>query len=248
MTTCNYFQWNQPSTEKMYYSVCDIQTFNKPSNWLRSDFIGLKDAQLLDIEIGYRLVNCPHDAGPHCKTSLGFYVYHSDRKLSSAPDPTSGSYEFVEDIVPTDTLPDPEEGKEYVYHGKIPTKARGVYLGFLDTGTCISLKNVTVGYKFCSERGGELVKFPRTVAPANDSFAEKKAGKCSDKNSVSEKKLTGMCISSGKWNITDGLKCFCRKGYQIVEPVPNSLECKGVHLFVIVGSWPSKEHVSCNFF
>lgn len=230
MTTCNYFQWNLPSPAKMYYSVCDVVTTKEPNNWLRSDFIDLKDAQLLDIEIGYRLSNCPIDSGQHCKTYLGFYAYHTDTRLLSAPDPTQGGYEFIDNITPAGALPKPGKGKAFLYRGKMATKARGVYLGFLDRGVCMVIQNVTIGYKFCAEEGGGLVKFPRTMAPVNDSFPEERAGECSDNNSVSEKKLTGVCLSSGKWNITDGLKCLCKKGYQIVEPVPNSLECKGVYI------------------
>ena len=215
----------------MHYSVCDIQTPNEPSNWLRSDFIDLKDGKLMDIEIGYILKNCPDDVSvPHCKTYIGFYAYHSDRKLFPAPDPTQGRYQFIDKIAPTEALPKPGDYKAFLYRRKMSTKARGVYLGFLDEGVCIVIQNVTVGYEFCPEKGGGLVKFPRTVAPANDSLSEEKAGECSDKNSVSEKKLTGLCLSSGKWNITDGLKCLCKKGYQIVEPDPNSLECKGVYI------------------
>ena len=233
MTTCDYFQWYSPSISKMYYSVCDILTQHEPNNWLRSGFIDLKDAQLLGIEIGYRLVNCrqPVVPGQYCKTYLGFYAYHSDRKLFPAPDPTQGGYKFIDYITTTTALPELARRKAFLYRGKMATKARGVYLGFLDRGACIMIQNVTIDYKFCPERGGELVKFPRTAAPANDLFPDEKAGECSDKNSVSDTKLTGVCLSSGKWNITNGLKCRCKKGYQIVEMVPNSLECKGVYFY-----------------
>ena len=226
MTTCDYFQRIPPSPAYMFY-VCDSSSTQKePNNWLTSHFISLKDAQLLGIEIGYILANCPR-----CKTYLGLYAYHSDRKLLSAPDPTQVGYEFIANITPTGALPDPDVIKAFMYRGKMATKARGVYLGFLDRGVCIAIINITIDYKFCAERGGELVKFPRTVAPANDLFPDEKAGECSDKNSVSDTKLTGVCLSSGKWNITNGLKCRCKKGYQIVEMVPNSLECRGVYLY-----------------
>ena len=210
--------------------MCDIQSVKEPKNWLRTGFITLNDAKLLEIKIGYSLKNCPDDSTiRNCKAYLGLYALHTNKKLSTDDsDPGLVQYEFVDRITPGVKLK-PSELKEFIYHGKLTTKAKGVYLAFLDQGVCIVLHNFTLGYKFCSEKGRDLVKFPRTVAPANDSQLEEKDGKCSDSHSLSEGKLSGVCLSSGEWNITDGVKCLCMKGYELVKTEPNSFGCKGAY-------------------
>ncbi|XP_068754121.1 uncharacterized protein [Montipora capricornis] len=134
--------WNPPSSMNMIYSVCDVYTTATPRNWLRTPFIPLRGAKLMDVKMGYFLRNCPIDASIHCKTSLGFYVYHTDDKLPD-PDPAVINYKFVENIVPVETLPKRREGKEFVYHGKVVTKSKGLYLAFKDEGACISIRNFT---------------------------------------------------------------------------------------------------------
>ena len=102
-----------------------------------------------------------------------------------------------------------------------------MYLAFLDQGACISLTNVTVSFNYCSEISSDLVKFPRTVAPVNDSQLVEQTGECKA-NSVSKVKLLGACLSSGEWNITDGLECSCVAGYELVNgSASNSLQCNG---------------------
>ncbi|XP_068699734.1 roundabout homolog 2-like isoform X1 [Montipora foliosa] len=134
--------WNPPSSMNMIYSVCDVYTTATPRNWLRTPFIPLRGAKLMDVKMGYFLRNCPIDASIHCKTSLGFYVYHTDDKLPD-PDPAVINYKFVENIVPVETLPKRRERKEFVYHGKVVTKSKGLYLAFKDEGACISIRNFT---------------------------------------------------------------------------------------------------------
>ena len=210
----------------MIYSVCDVHTTATPRNWLRTPFIPLRGAKLLDIKMGYFLRNCPPDASIHCKTHLGLYVHHADGKLPD-PDPAEMNYEFVENIVPEGTLPEPSKGKTFVYHGKVFTKSKGLYLAFKDEGACISIRNFTAIYKYCPEQVRDFVMFPRTIAPADDADSVERVGSCSDVNSVSQNKSVSVCLSSGKWNITEGLECLCRKGYELVQSLPDSFECKG---------------------
>ncbi|XP_068699752.1 ephrin type-A receptor 4-like isoform X2 [Montipora foliosa] len=217
--------WNPPSSMTMVYSVCDVYTTATPRNWLRTPFIPLRGAKLLDIKVGYVLRSCPPGASIHCKTRFGLYVHHADGKLPN-PDPAEMNYEFVENIVPKGTLPDYKKGKEFVYHGKVFTKSKGLYLAFKDEGACISIRNFTAGYKYCPEQGRDLVMFPKTIAPADDADSVQREGRCSDLNSVNQNKSVGVCLSSGKWNITKGSECLCRKGYELVQSLPNSFECK----------------------
>jgi len=205
----------------------------EPINWIYTDFIPLEDAKLVDFVMQYRLRNCPKNAGKHCKTYFELYLFHSKYKLSAAPRPTQKGYQFLGKIMPK-TLPEVGEGLEYIYHRKLVTKAKEIYLRFLDQGACISIESVTISYRYCSKKGPTLVEFPRTAAPANDSRLVEQAGMCSDPNSVSSEKLSGVCLSSGEWNITDGLMCLCKEGYELLnKSESNSLECRGVYMHVM---------------
>ena len=208
------------------YSVCDITIASQPTNWLRSEYIDVKDAKILNVELKYNLLGCP--ASSVCNHKLSIYALHVEKELVGVDlNPLMVKYEKVETIVPT-VLPAPEKSKAYDYDGKIMTKKGGVYLAFLDQGACVSLSSVIVSYNYCSEIGSVLVRFSRTSAPVNDSYLEEQTGRCTDVNSINNVKLTGICLSSGEWNITDGIKCLCKPGYQLVngseENVP---ECSG---------------------
>ena len=185
------------------------------------------------MEYSFRNCPLPEVAYPNCKTYLSLYVFHTDAPRLPVPDPTKGVYHLADRITP-ETLPKPNELKYFTYHGKVVTKARGIYLAFLDQGVCVSLTKFTMSYNYCSESGSVLVRFQRTVAPANDSQLVEQVGECTDSHSVNKQKLSGVCLSSGEWNITEGLECVCKTGYELVNgSEPNSLECKGVYLFSI---------------
>ena len=137
------------------------------------------------------------------------------------------TYQKVTTIEPT-VLPAHGETESYDYDVKIITKKGGVYLAFLDRGACVSVSSVIVSYNYCSEIGGVLVSFSRTPAPVNDSYLVEQTGSCSDVNSINEVNLSGVCLSSGEWNITDGFKCLCKPGYELVNGSEgNVLECSG---------------------
>ncbi|KAJ7331704.1 hypothetical protein OS493_019298 [Desmophyllum pertusum] len=120
--------------------------------------------------------------------------------------------------------------------GVVP-KAKGIYLAFLDQGVCMAIQKVVISYRFCSERGSTLVRFPRTVAPANDSDLIEQAGECTDKNSVNKVKLSGVCLSNGEWNISDALKCLCNTGYELIMDLWLHWNAKNVQ--VVLTSIPS---------
>ena len=184
---------------------------------------------MLNIELKYKLIRCLPTYGPVCNYNLSIYVLHVEKELVGVDlDPLRGNkvtYQKVETIVPT-VLPGVNE---YDYNRKIITKKGGVYLAFLDQGACLSLSSVIVSYKYCSEEQvGVLVRFSRTAAPVNDSHLEEQTGRCTDVNSINKVKLSGVCLSSGEWNITDGVKCLCKPGYQLVNgSEENVLECSG---------------------
>ena len=186
---------------------------------------------MLNVELKYKLLGCPPTSSPFCNYNLSIYVLHVEKKLVGVDlDPLKDNevtYQKVETIVPT-VLPGAKESKEYDYNSKVITKKGGVYLAFLDQGACVSLSSVIVRYNYCPKIGSVLVRFSRTAAPVNDSYLEEQTGRCTDVNSVNKVKLSGVCLSSGKWNITDGIKCLCKPGYQLVNGSEgNLLECSG---------------------
>ena len=187
---------------------------------------------MLNVELKYALLGCPPTVSPFCNYNLSIYVLHVEKEIVGVDlDPLKGNkvtYQKVETIVPK-VLPPPKEFKDYDYDGKIITKKGGVYLAFLDQGACMRLSSVIVSYTYCSEEQvGGLVRFSRTVGPVNDSHLEEQTGRCTDVNSINKAKLSGVCLSSGEWNITDGVKCLCKPGYQLVNgSEKNVLECSG---------------------
>ena len=143
---------------------------------------------------------------------------------------TEVTYQKVETIEPTVLLA-PGKTETYDYDVKIITKKGGVYLAFLDQGACLSLSSVIVRYNYCPEIERVLVRFSRAAAPVNDSSIEEQTGRCTDVNSVNKVKLSGVCLSSGEWNITDGIKCLCKPGHELVNGSEgNVLECSGMNV------------------
>ena len=196
---------------------------------------------MLNIKLKYNLRRCPPTASSFCKHKWSIYVLHVENEVVGVDlNPLTVNeltYEEVGTIEPI-VLPAHEKPEPYDYDVKIITKKGGVYLAFLDQGACVSISSVIVSYNYCSEIGGVLVSFSRTPAPVNDSYLVEQTGSCSDVNSINEVNLSGVCLSSGEWNITDGFKCLCKPGYELVNGSEgNVLECSGknkcISLFMI---------------
>ena len=220
-------QWDRPTRVSSYFSVCDIaNTIEERKNWLITKFINIKNAARLDAEVTYILLNCSlADVGPFCRRNFSLYSYHTDYKLNPDPKPLNFHKETV--ITPK-TLSALRERATNIFYGSVLTKAKGIYLALLDQGACLAIGKFVVRYRFCSETVpfNETVRFSRTVAPANDSNLTKQEGECADPNSITKnnKKLFGVCLSNGEWNITDNLACLCNYGYELTN---GSFTCKG---------------------
>ena len=220
-------QWDRPTRVSSYFSVCDIaNTIEEPKNWLITKFINIKNAARLDVEVTYILLNCSlADVGPFCRTNFSLYSYHTDYKLN--PDPKLLNF-HKETVITPKTLSALRERATNIFYGSVLTKAKGIYLALLDQGACLAIGKFVVRYRFCSETVpfNETVRFSRTVAPANDSNLTKQEGECADPNSITKnnKKLFGVCLSNGEWNITDNLACLCNYGYELTN---GSFTCKG---------------------
>ena len=190
-----------------------------------TEFINIKYAARLDVEVTYILRNCPlAHVGPFCRTNFSLYSYNTDYKLNPDPKPLNFQKETV--ITPK-TLPAPGEQATDIFYRSVLTKAKGIYLALLDQGACLRIRKFAVRYRFCSETvPSKMVRFSRTVPPANDSNLTKQEGECADPNSITKnnKKLFGVCLSNGEWNITDNLACLCNYGYELTN---GSFTCKG---------------------
>ncbi|CAH3161340.1 unnamed protein product, partial [Pocillopora meandrina] len=220
-------QWNRPSTQYQAYTVCDIANKKETKNWLIAQFINIKNAKRLDIEVTYTLLNCPiANVGPFCRTNFSLYSYHTDYKLN--PDPTKLNFN-KETVITPKTLPAPGERTTNTFYGSVLTKTKGIYLALLDQGACLLLKKFVLRYHFCSETVAfKMVRFSRTVAPANDRNLTKQEGECTDPNSITKynKKLFGVCLSNGEWNITDNSTCLCNYGYELTNGSFTCKECQ----------------------
>ena len=219
-------QWNHPSLQGQIYAVCDVvNKKEEPKNWLITEFINIKYATRLDVEVTYTLFDCylAH-VGPFCRTNFSLYSCHTDYRFH--PELTSLNF-HKETVITPKTLSAHWEGATNIFYGSVLTKAKGIYLALLDQGACLTIRKFAVRYRFCSETvPSKMVRFSRTVAPANDSNLTKQEGECADPNSITKnnKKLFGVCLSNGEWNITDNLACLCNYGYELTN---GSFTCKG---------------------
>ena len=189
---------------------------------------------MLNIKLKYNLRGCPPTASSFCKHKWSIYLLHVEKEVVGVDlNPLTANeltYQEVTTIAPT-VMPAPGEVKQYDYDVKIITKKGGVYLAFLDQGACVSISSVTVSYNYCPEIGSVLVRFSRTSAPVNDSYLKEQTGRCTDVNSINKVKLSGVCLSSGEWNVTDGIKCLCKPGHELVNGSDgNVLECSGMNV------------------
>ena len=189
---------------------------------------------MLNIKLKYNLRRCPPTASSFCKHKWSIYVLQVEKEVVGVDlNPLTANeltYEEVDTIAPT-VLPAAGKVEQYDYDVKIITKKGGVYLAFLDQGACVTISSVIVSYNYRPEIGSVLVRFSRTSAPVNDSYPKEQTGRCTDVNSINKVKLSGVCLSSGEWNVTDGIKCLCKPGHELVNGSEgNVLECSGMNV------------------
>ena len=192
---------------------------------------------MLNIKLKYNLRRCPPTASSFCKHKWSIYVFHVEKEVVGVDlNPLTANeltYQEVTTIAPT-VMPAPGKVEQYDYDVKIVTKKGGVYLAFLDQGACVTISSVIVSYNYCPEIASVLVRFSRTSAPVNDSYPKEQTGRCTDVNSINKVKLSGVCLSNGEWNITDGIKCLCKPGHELVNGSEgNVLECSGMNVISI---------------
>ena len=112
-----------------------------------TEFINIKNATRLDIEVTYYLRNCPiANVGPFCRTNFSLYSYHTDYEFHLDP---RRLHFHKETVITPKTLPAPGERTTETFYGLIMTKAKGIYLALLDQGACLTIRRFVVRYHFC---------------------------------------------------------------------------------------------------
>ena len=219
-----FFQWNE-WTQPTRYVACDInfkQSDSKPSNWLISRQIEVKEANRIDVTVEYLIRRCsnlnPNNGGPYCVHVFDLYINQSDQFIgdqSDYPDPliNPAAYEKAAEIKQATEVRISETIS-------IPVKAKHAILAFHNYGACIILFSVNVTYNVCPYEtlSSSLMSLPRTVAPAKDSQPTRVSANC-DKDAVQVSgSLYVHCESDGEWNTTglDG-RCVCKADMQNIK-------------------------------
>ncbi|CAB4021090.1 ephrin type-B receptor 1-B-like [Paramuricea clavata] len=93
------------------------------------------------------------------------------------------------------------------YSSKIILAVKGV-------GVCARVYSMKVYYYYCGEKYSKGVRFPKTVSPFEG--WKKVEANCSLNSSPSDQRKTtsGFCGHHGTWNISMGMGCFCKKGFE----------------------------------
>ena len=156
------------------------------------------------------------------------------------PEPKDGGYDKIDTI----TAADPWVTGNYTRHTRtftVVVKPHSVYilLAVHDQGACAYLWSFLMNYNVCPAftHPTTHVQLPRTVAPANESFAIKVNGSCSQNGTESSNtSLYSYCESNGKWNRTlQQGKCLCKAGFTNI-----GLECKGkLRCLIFLASYQS---------
>ena len=176
------------------------------------DFVETQDAKRVFIEVEYNMRKCPHDT-KYCKPEFYLYYHHEDRKDDKIY-PPKGQFTRLATVSPLQVI----EDKQYTFNSSIAVTKKIIYFAFFDTGACFVTRRVKISYRFCpGEIQEQLVRFPKTIAPFNDSHPAYAEGECSVKNSKNKTRLLAACTSSGQWNSPGHVvHCYCKPGYRFV--------------------------------
>ena len=192
-----------------------MSNFNtQPRNWLLADFVEAQGSKRVFIEVQYSMRKCPAES-KHCKPEFYLYCRHTDA-VDNTINPTKGKFTKLATVSPSPVL---VEDMVYTFTSSVAVRKNITYFAVLDTGACFVLRRVKISYNYCpGEIRGQLVKFPRTTAPSNNSHPAYADGKCSDEHSMNTTRLLATCTSSGQWDTMSGhLECHCKPGYEFKD-------------------------------
>lgn len=162
---------------------------------------------------------CPNNY-PYCVQYFNVFVLYTDNEISGGI-PVSfveeSKLSFITNVTASMTWNasvTPQDNKVNVTF-VLPKK--GFYLVFQDIGACISLREVSVTYKYCPLVTTNGVTYNRTFSPALRDRENSVTGKCLDNASVYSRNalLVGKCLANGEWKLDNDATCLCNPGFEI---------------------------------
>ena len=213
-------QWYHPSGTFNRYDICNLNNFQEPNSWLRSDDIEVGDIERLYVTFRYLSHQC-NPPGGFCKEYFYAYVWESNTSVTEGPIPHPINDFQLYRIFANITRQSDQETNLTV---PLQVTSKYIVLAIRDQGGCRILYSVKVSYKVCGAKTLEdsLVTLPSISAQVESTPLQ---GNCTA-NSVQivPGNLTVICDSNGEWN-TSQLKsrCVCKEGFENTAGV-----CKGM--------------------
>lgn len=227
--------------------VCDITSERRVDHWLRSPYFFRRQAQRIEIELGFSIRDCAAFQTPNeirsCRETFELYIHESDHTEKEFQWST---YKLV-DIIAGNRFTSNNYGTlglSYTNNVTVNVKTRGIsveengfYLAFRDQGACISLLYVKVFYRLCEEATRGLVHFPQTPTGAFLTDIVERDGICTTNSKLLRKPL-GFCKGNGQWTFQETVlrdSCHCQEGYELLidnqssnHSAPSRAICKGM--------------------
>ena len=193
-------------------------------NWLITQHISrqLNSGQLFDrlsVHIEYELASC----GVDCRRHFDLYKWETSGIDPDAARQTE-NYVQVGIFAPNSTQND--TGRIDVI---FTTQESGLYLAFVDQGTCVVIERILVFYEgfVCSGNVIDLVQHPEVIPPQNDI-----EGSCIDNSSTPNGANPVLrCIDEGIWEVVS--PCLCSIGFESTK-VDDVISCTGKYNYIML--------------
>eukprot|EP00080_Pristionchus_pacificus_P018100 PDM78120.1 vab-1 [Pristionchus pacificus] len=207
------------------FVTCNLDS-DSPRSWLflpRIDRKNTNGSMRIQMGVKYSLRKCEltnPERKENCKQSIE--VWYRRYRGERGWDETVDTKKFHEDDWTLRTILHPvgrsDENEmtvsdatvEYTWDGE----DEGLYLAFLDTGSCSSLMNIEVSYNVCAETISSLTHWNETAPHAEILSYISVYGICVENSEpeVIGKLPRAMCKSDGSWDVIDG--CLCKAGFK----------------------------------
>ena len=204
----------------MSYEVCDLPlTSTKHTNsWLISEFIPLQLARVVNIKLVFIARQCNIERHPYCKEYFKLNAYEADTEHPAGVSKQiieDGKFSFIGNVNASKTWESGTDVVDNIVKLFSPVTRKGVYLGFQDVGSCISLKEVLVSYNYCPGVTTNGVRFNNTSSPLPDEQL-RLYGRCMENslNAVNDTQFYMECLSNGSWAFRADVGCLCLPGFE----------------------------------
>ncbi|XP_075764554.1 ephrin type-B receptor 4 [Pelodiscus sinensis] len=235
------------------FEVCAVEGPGQEA-WLRSRFVGRREASYVYAELRYTVVECfslPHPARA-CKETFNLFYYEADADVATATEPPWLENPWVKvDTVAAEHLTRKRPGAEAT--GKVnvktlrlgPLTKAGFYVAFQDQGACMALLGVRLYFKKCPGTVVRLATFPETVPRE---LVMPVGGACVDGAvPAGPGPLSMYCREDGHWADHTPAGCVCLAGHQVAEQNTQCRACAPMYFKATQGEGscqlcPSQSH------